>query len=274
MAARKKSRKKIEREEARLRQERLAYIGTLASGLAHEIRTPLNAIHMNIDLIAEELDGVAPDAPDAREEFARRVERIRRETARLRKTVDSFLAFARPPRLERKPVDLNDYLSEVIEFVEPEAEARHITIRREFKPKLYPVYVDTHQLAQVVMNLLTNAREAVGEQGLITVRTRETDDRVEIDVEDNGGGVEPADEARIFEVFFSTKDQGTGLGLGIARRIVEEHGGELLLENRPGKGARFTVSLPKVKILDYEPTALVAKKKEPEAVQARRGKGS
>ncbi|MHC4199040.1 MAG: sensor histidine kinase [Planctomycetota bacterium] len=252
MAARKKSRKKIEREEARLRQERLAYIGTLASGLAHEIRTPLGAIQMNADLLAEDLASVPAEH---REEFAKRLGRIRREGARLRKTVDSFLAFARPPRLERSPVDLNGYLDELVELVEPEAEKRRITIRKELEPRLYPVYVDTHQLAQVVMNLVTNAREAVGEQGLITIRTRQTDDRVEIEVEDNGGGVEPEDEARIFDVFFSTKEQGTGLGLGIARRIVEEHGGEITLDNRPGKGARFTVSLPKTKILEYERTS-------------------
>ena len=85
------------------------------------------------------------------------------------------------------------------------------------------------------------------------MRTRETDKCVEIDVEDNGGGVDPANEERVFEVFFSTKDQGTGLGLGIARRIVEEHGGELSLENHPGKGARFVVRLPKVKVLEFAP---------------------
>ncbi|MHC4249668.1 MAG: sensor histidine kinase [Planctomycetota bacterium] len=256
MAPKTKSRKELERDEARLRQERLAYVGTLSSGLAHEIRTPLNAILMNIELVAEGLDAVADEK---REEFATRVERVKREATRLRKTLDSFLAFARPPRLERMPVRVNGYLAELIEFVEPEAARHGITIEHDFQDELYPVYVDQHQLAQVVMNLLTNAREAVGEQGVITVRTRETDESVEIDVEDNGGGVDPANEERVFEVFFSTKDQGTGLGLGIARRIVEEHGGELLLENHPGRGARFVVRLPKVKILEFVQTDLAAR---------------
>ncbi len=253
MAPKKRSLKELERDEARLRQERLAYVGTLASGLAHEIRTPLNAILMNIELVAEELDVVAEESRDA---FATRVERIRREATRLRKTLDSFLAFARPPKLERMPVRVNGYLSEVIEFVEPEAARHGITITRDFQENLYPVYVDQHQLAQVVTNLLTNAREAVGEQGVITVRTRETDDWVEIEVEDNGGGVEPVNEPHIFDVFYSSKEQGTGLGLGIARRIVEEHGGELALENHPGRGARFIVRLPKVKILEFVQTDL------------------
>jgi len=251
LAPKKRSRKELERDAARLRQERLAYVGTLASGLAHEIRTPLNAILMNTELIAEGLDAVAEDR---REEFGTRIERVKREATRLRKTLDSFLAFARPPKLERMPVRVNGYLSELIEFIEPEASRHGITIERDFQDKLYPVLADQHQLAQVVMNLLTNAREAIGEQGLVTVRTRETDDWVEIDVVDNGGGAATENEEKVFEVFFSTKDQGTGLGLGIARRIVEEHGGELVLENHPGRGARFIVRLPKVKILEFART--------------------
>jgi signal transduction histidine kinase len=266
MAAQRKSRKRIEREEARLRQERLAYVGTLASGLAHEIRTPLNAIQMNIDLLAEALDAVAPER---REEFTTRVERIRTETRGLRKALDDFLRFARPPRLQTKPVDLNAYLSELVEFFEPEARERHVEIRRDFSPDLYRVNVDTQQLGQVVMNLLSNALEAVGEQGALIVRTRETEGHVEIEVEDDGGGVPPGDEERVFEVFYSTKEGGTGLGLGIARRIVEEHGGELLLDNRPGRGARLVVRLPKVLILDYEPTSLARVGRKPQALQAR-----
>jgi signal transduction histidine kinase len=250
VAPKTRSRKELERSEAHLRQERLAYVGTLASGLAHEIRTPLNAILLNTELVAEALDAVAEDK---RTEFGTRINRVKREATRLRKTLDSFLAFARPPKLERMPVRVNGYLAELIEFVEPEASLHGITIERDFQEKLYPVYADQHQLAQVIMNLLTNAREAVGEQGVITVRTRETDDWVEIDIEDNGGGVEPGKEERVFEVFFSMKEQGTGLGLGIARRIVEEHGGELALENHPGRGARFIVRLPKVKILEFIP---------------------
>ena len=250
--ARKKSRKRIEQEKARLRRERLVYLGTLASGLAHEIRTPLNGIQMNIDLLAEDLAAVAPEH---REDFAKRVERIRRETKNLRRIVDSFLAFARPPRLEQRPLDLNAYVSELTEFIEPEAKKRRISLRRDLARELYPVPVDPQQFGQVVMNLLTNALQAVGEQGAVVVRTRETADAIEIEVEDTGGGGAAGDEERIFEIFFSTKEEGAGLGLGIARRIVEEHGGELVLENHPGRGAVFRVRLPKVKILEYEPTA-------------------
>jgi len=250
VAPRKASQKKLDRQAAELRQDRLAYVGTLASGLAHEIRTPLNAIQMNIDLLAEDLDAVAEPH---REAFARRVERIRAETRSLRGALDAFLSFARPPKLQLTPLDLNLYLAELIEFVEPEAAARHIRIKTDFRKDLFPVPVDPQQFGQVMMNLLANAREAVGEHGAITVRTRETEDTVEVEVEDDGGGVPPDKEARVFDLFFSTKEQGTGLGLGIARRIVEEHGGQIELDNHPGRGARFVVRLPKVKILEFVP---------------------
>lgn len=260
--ARRKSRKQIEQEEARLRtqhRERLMYLGTISSGLAHEIRTPLNAIQMNIDLLAEELDAVAPQE---REEFAKRVGRIRRETKSLRGIVDSFLAFARPPKLQQTPLDLNAYLSELTEFIEPEAKKLRISVEKDFDPELYPVPIDPQQFGQVMMNLITNARDAVGEQGTITVRTRGTDRAIEIDVEDDGGGVKPGDEERVFDIFYSTKEAGAGLGLGIARRIVEEHGGELVLENHPGRGAVFKVKLPRVKILEYEPEPVAPAKKK------------
>ena len=248
MAAKKKARRTIKREEERLKKERLAYIGTLASGLAHEIRTPLNAIQMNIDLLAEELDAVDEER---RAEFDKRVGRIKRETQDLRKTLDAFLQFARPPKLQSTPLKLHQYLEELLEFFEPEAVKHNVELRREFAEQLYPVPIDPQQFGQVILNLLSNAREAIGSHGTITVRTRETDNHVEIEVEDDGGGVKPEDEAQVFDIFYSTKERGTGLGLGIARRIVEEHEGTLTLDNHPGRAACFVVRLPKVKILEF-----------------------
>lgn len=256
-AKRKKSRKRREREAAELRKERLAYLGTLASGLAHEIRTPLGAIQMNIDLLAEELGAVSPGRRGA---FATRVERIRRETRSLKKKLDEFLAFARPPKLQPRPLDLNAYLRELLEFLEPELKKLKIETRLELREDLYPVLIDPQQFGQVIMNVVANAREAVesrGQGGLITLRTSQTDEHVNVEVEDSGGGVPPGEEDRIFELFYSTKEGGTGLGLGIAARVVEEHGGKLVLENLPGKGARFVARLPKAKVLEFQPTAIV-----------------
>ena len=240
------SREKREAEEER--QARLVFLGTLAAGLAHEIRSPLEAIKLNAELLSE---GISCVDKKHRQEFDNRLERIKREAEHLKKTLDEFLQFARPPKIEMFPTDINAYLKELIEFVEPEFSAADITITTDFQDKLYPLPIDQAQMGMAVMNILTNAREAVGDHGEVHVATRDAGESVEIRIRDNGGGVPPAIEKRIFEVFFTTKENGTGLGLGIARRVVEEHDGALILENRPGVGATFIIRLPKGKFLEY-----------------------
>lgn len=249
MSSAPKTKKQLEREARAEQASRLAYIGTLASGLAHEIRSPLNAMRLNLDLLKEDLGDVKDDK---REEFAKRLSMIAREVDGLQDLLTEFLTFARPPKLELLPTDLNQLLSDMIQFLSPSCEQRHIQIKTDFQKELYPIMLDNYQFGRgVIINLITNAMEQIGEQGTITLRTRETNDSVEIHVEDNGGGVAPDSETRVFEIFFSTKEHGTGLGLAIARRIVQEHGGELLLENHPGQGATFVIRLPKSKILEF-----------------------
>jgi two-component system NtrC family sensor kinase len=243
------SRKSAERLAEARRQERLAYIGTLASGLAHEIRNPLNAIKLNVELIESELAAAERCNPAA---LKKRLARIHGETDQLAAILNEFLAFARPPKMELLVTDLNQYLEDLLEFYEPECRKAGIALKRDFARELYPVRIDPAQFKNVVLNLLINAREAVGEQGEITVSTRELEHEVQIRVADNGDGVKSGDEERVFEVFFSTKERGTGLGLAIARRIVEEHGGRLSLENRPGRGATFVIRLPKGIFLEFE----------------------
>lgn len=227
---------------------RLAYVGTLASGLAHEIRAPLHAIRLNVDLLQEDV-GSLPD--DKRGEFDRRIGLIVRETKALQDTLSEFLAFARPPRMQLIPTDLNGYVEEMVEFLEPQAKGLSIEIRRDLAENLYPVPLDRQQFGHVIINLLTNAVDAAGSNAVVTVSTRETDRSVELAVSDSGGGVPAGEEEKIFEEFYTTKERGTGLGLCIARRIAQEHGGDIVLENRPGEGATFVVRIPKEKILEF-----------------------
>lgn len=245
-----RSKKRLAREAAEERASRMAYVGTLASGLAHEIRSPLSSIKLNLDLLREKL----PSVPDAqRPEFDSRLGLIAREVDGLQELLTEFLAFARPPKMQMMATDVNDLVSQVMELAEPECEKKHIEIVRNFQKDLYPVALDQHQFGRgVLLNLLTNAREQIGEQGTITLRTREHQDNVEVAVEDNGGGVPEDLEERVFDLFFSTKEHGTGLGLAIARRICQEHGGDLILENHPGRGASFIARLPKSRILEYD----------------------
>ncbi len=243
------SKKAARRRADQRKQERLAYIGTLAAGLAHEIRNPLNSIKMNVELI--EGDPAGGDGA-GREELARRLGRIRREAEQLQNILDEFLAFARPPKMEPMVTDLGQYLEDLLEFFEPECRGAGVTVRRDFAPDPYPVRIDPAQFKHVIINLLRNAVEAIGQHGEVTVSTRELEREVEIRVADNGGGVPAGDAGKVFEVFYSTKERGTGLGLAIARRIVEEHGGALALENRPGLGATFVIRLPKGIFLEFE----------------------
>lgn len=250
MALPPRNRKQLEREARHEQASRLAYIGTLASGLAHEIRSPLNAIKLNLDLLKEDLSAVDPSR---RDEFGGRLGLISREVDGLQELLTEFLNFAKPPTMEMLPTDVNQLLRDVLQFVAPSCQERQIRIATDFQKELYPVALDQNQFGRgVILNLLTNAMEQIAEHGTIVLSTRETPDFVEVSVEDNGGGVPREHEPRIFEVFFSTKEHGTGLGLAIARRIVQEHGGELLLENHPKRGAKFIVRLPKSKILELK----------------------
>lgn len=234
------------------RARRLAFVGTLATGLAHEIRSPLNSMKLNLALLREELGHV--DA-EKREEFGKRLGLVENEMEGLQKLLTEFLSFARPPKMQMLATDISELLDQTLELVQPECEQAHVEIVREFQEDLYPVALDQHQFGRgVMLNLLKNALEQIKEHGTITLRTRETSEYLEIQLEDNAGGVPPGQEEEIFRPFESTKDHGTGLGLAIARRIVNEHEGELSLKNDPGKGATFIIRLPKSKILPADLT--------------------
>mgnify|MGYP001809934637 FL=1 len=240
--------------EERERRDRLAYVGTLAAALVHEMRTPLNAVRMNVQMLEEDVGALEGTL---REKLSRRVGRVSAETERLVKTLEEFLTFARPPRLDPVPSDINHILREVIEFSEPEFRAAAVRIEAALADDMFPVVLDHAQFLHVMLNLFRNAREAIDEaheaDGVVSVSTREYDNRIEIIVTDNGTGIPAGMEEKIFEVFFTTKKKGTGLGLGIVRRIVEDHGGTICAEGRTdARGARFRIMLPRGKFLEFK----------------------
>lgn len=237
----------------RERRDRLAYVGTLSAALVHEMRTPLNAVRMNVQLLEEDVD-LLPEA--LQEKFRRKVSRVSRETERLVKTLEEFLTFARPPRMEPVPSDINHILREVIEFSEPEFHTTHVRIEADLADDMFPVVLDYTQFLHVMLNLFRNARESIEgieePNGVVRVTTCEHDSTIEVIVEDNGGGIPPGSEEKIFEIFYSTKERGTGLGLGIVRRIIEDHGGVIRAEDREDtRGARFRIFLPRGKFLEF-----------------------
>ncbi|HXH29128.1 MAG TPA: ATP-binding protein, partial [Candidatus Polarisedimenticolia bacterium] len=203
--------------------DRLKYVGGLAAGLAHEIRNPLNVLSMNLQMLEEEITAhPGVDGGDARLYLSA----IQAEIRRLGNLVNNFLSYARPnqPRFESR--DLNGILQEVCQLVRPEFDTRRLSLRQDFSAYLPPVDLDENQIRQAIMNILINATQVLKPGGSVIVESRVgSQGEAIIAIEDDGPGIKPEDRERIFEVFFSTRGGGTGLGLPIAARILEAHGG-------------------------------------------------
>jgi len=215
-------------------------LGTLAAGLAHEIKNPLSTITITLGLLREDLDTVRPD----RDKAMRRVTVLEREVARLEEILAGFLQYAGRHRLEPRPTDLNAVVAEVLEFVTPAVLRKNIEIRHHLSPEVPRLPLDRDRVKQALLNLVLNAQEAMKGRGELLVQTSVRGGAVRVDVTDTGPGIPPEVLPRIFEAYFSSKRTGTGLGLPIARRIVEEHGGVLEVHTEVGKGTRFTLWFP------------------------------
>jgi signal transduction histidine kinase len=225
-----------EREREVLRAEQLAAVGQLAAGVGHEIRNPLTAIKMLVQSALEARGPVAMAPDDLRI--------IEGEIRRMERSLQTFLDFARPPRAERQPVELQTVLGTVLGLVRGRAEKQDVAVRLEAPGAPVTLTADPNQLQQVFVNLALNALDAMPRGGSVGVVVRLGRDHVVIEVSDTGPGVAPDMQPRLFQPFASDKDTGLGLGLVISRRIVEDHGGKIDVVNRPGGGASFFVTLP------------------------------
>jgi signal transduction histidine kinase len=229
-----------ERQRQRL-LDQYAEIATLAGGLAHEIRNPLSTIRLNLELLAEDLQPL--DDPRQRRMLGK-VERIQRECRHLDDILAAFLQFARAGELELSDENLGSIVEEFVRFYQPEADRHGIELRPHLASDLPHVRADRNLLRQVLLNLALNAQQAMPEGGLLEWQTYVKDGRVCLDVIDTGCGISEAARGKLFQVFFSTKPGGNGLGLPTVRKIVEAHGGTIACESEPGRGTRFTISLP------------------------------
>jgi PAS domain S-box-containing protein len=227
-------RKRLE-EDAR-RRDRLTAMGELASGVAHEVRNPLNAIGVISQRLAREFS-----PSDGEGEYRGLLDTIRSEVTRVNGIVQQFLDFARPPRLAPAPTDVARLLEESIRIVESRAGEKGLVIRRGFDG-LGEARLDAGQMKQALLNLLTNAVDAT-DRGEIAVRASRGE-RLEIVVSDTGRGIPPDQLSRVFDLYFTTRADGTGLGLSLVQRIVADHGGRIHVESEVGKGTTFTLTLP------------------------------
>lgn len=230
-------------EQSKLSAERAAYRGILASGLAHEIRNPLNAMNMNLQMLEEELQAV-PGL--GLEEWTDLLNSTKSEIKRLERLVNDFLQYARPPVPRFEPRDLGAIVRETATFLQADFRGHGVEIEVEPETLLPSVDVDESLLKQALMNVLVNARQVMKDGGKVHLRTYPgPGGEVVVEVRDEGPGIPPDVRERIFEPFYSNRGGGTGLGLPIARQIVETHGGRIEVESVLGKGATFRVRLPR-----------------------------
>jgi signal transduction histidine kinase len=227
------------RWERRIREtDRLIVMGTIAGGLAHELRNPLNAMHVDSQLLAEEAQ-----AGGGSEDLVRLARRIGESVQHLDDTLAGFLRMSKPVHLLRETVQLGQLVKEAIDLVVRDLGRAGILVEWEKPERPVTVWADPTQLRQAVLNLLINAQQAVPEGGVVSVGVEASGGRAGIRVSDTGPGVPEGEREKVFNLFQSTKPSGTGMGLPIARRIVEAHGGRIEVDQAAGGGARFTIWL-------------------------------
>jgi signal transduction histidine kinase len=216
-------------------QEKLATVGRLAAGVAHEVGNPLAAVLGYADLLLADAPADSPSRD--------MLERIRKETERIRAIIADLLDYARPPSGELAPVAMRDAVDAAVSLLRPQARFREVTVDNRVDAALV-ARANESRVLQILINLFLNAADAMGTKGAVTVDGRSDGDAVELTVSDEGPGVPVADRAKIFDPFFTTKDpgQGTGLGLAISRAIAQGYGGDLKLVESES-GASFVLTL-------------------------------
>jgi PAS domain S-box-containing protein len=232
------------RGEARLRRaESLAALTTLTAGVAHEIKNPLGSMSIHIQLIQKALKNGGPDG-NGSADIHEHLSIVEEEINRLNSIVVDFLFAVRPMNTTMEEQKINPILEEIIELVSVELENAGIEVRREFEEGLPKILLDEKYLKQAILNLMKNSISAMPGGGTLTLRSKRTNDHVEITVEDTGEGIPEDLVDKIFEPYFTTKDFGSGLGLTVVYKIVKEHLGDITVDTREGKGTAFIMNFP------------------------------
>ncbi len=226
-------------EEQMQRKERLVAMGELASGVAHEIRNPLNTISTITQQINKDFEPI-----ERQEEFHSLADLVNKEIKRINNTVNSFLKFSKPEKIVLKEFLLSDLINQIEKQYKPMLSEKLIVFEKDI---LWDGIVnwDRNQIQQVFMNLIQNSFDAIDRNGTIKFKTAlDTNDQVKIEIIDNGQGISKHIMNKIFNLYFTTKAKGTGIGLSMVQRIIFEHGGTISLDSEENKGTNFIILLP------------------------------
>ena len=234
-------RKMKEMEDRVQLAERLSSLGHLAAGVAHEIRNPLNAMGMGLQRLKREF---IPRDESKKEEYISFIELILKETRRVNEIIEQFLTLSRPFQLNPRKSSLQDLLKNLVTLFQEEASSMGITLQAEIPAELPFITIDPETLTQAFINIMKNGMQAMGQGGTLRIETKSLKEGVEVMISDSGSGIPPEQMERIFNYYYTTKERGVGLGLPIAHRIIEAHGGQLKIESRVGSGTKVTVTLP------------------------------
>ncbi len=231
----------------------LEELSRLTGAIAHEIKNPLSTIKINLKLIREELESLelsgfvkaGPERSDPRLARAlRKVAVIGKETDRLEQILDGFLRYADRAELQLASVNINGLISDMIDFYLPQAYSHSITIRQWLYAEPLICKIDADMLKQAILNLFINAQQAMSNGGELIVKTARQKGYAEIQISDTGSGIAPDKLPRIFDAYYSSRPQGSGLGLPTVKKIIEAHNGTLNVASEQGMGTLFTIKLP------------------------------
>jgi PAS domain S-box-containing protein len=221
---------------------RLAAIGRLTAGVAHEIKNPLNAMALHLEVLKNKLDVGEPE-----------IEVIGREIKRLDTVVKTFLSFNKPMELQARPIDLSRTAEEVATLVAVDARRKNIELRTEFVPEAW-INGDSDLLKQAILNVVVNAVEALRDGGRLTVQTERNGEECQVSISDSGEGIPLELQDKIFNLYFTTKEDGSGIGLAMSFRVVQLHSGTIDFVSKPGQGTTFRLRFPE--LVNYRGEAL------------------
>ncbi|GAB4373160.1 MAG: hypothetical protein Kow0042_16900 [Calditrichia bacterium] len=237
-----------ELEQILHRSMRYTVISQLASSIGHEIRNPLSSLAIHTEVIAN-LTKTVDTTADQQRKFQKSIKILNSEIERLTKLIDQFFGLAKPRELILSLEDMNSIINEVLELVQQEAYEKAVQIRTHFSKNISLVNVSRDQIKQVLINLIFNAFDAMPDGGELFIATSERDDRVVVAIKDTGQGIPPQIQRKIFDLYFSTKENGAGIGLAISKKIIEVHEGKIYFKSQVGQGTRFVIELPRAQAI-------------------------